>query len=116
MEKNNVITGMFSVIDAGRFDDLEHYLDPQVVYERPGYEAYTGLPALLVFYKTVRGIREGTHSIKRILCDESSAMCSGHFEGVSKDGILIDIGFSEFYSFNGNRIKFRRTYFFQPAV
>lgn len=116
MGKSDVIASMFAAIDARRFDDLEHYLDPQVVYERPGYEVYAGISALLVFYKSVRAIREGIHAIEQILCSEDSAMCYGRFQGMGKNGAPINIGFSEIYAFQDNRIKFRRTYFFQPAV
>lgn len=116
MCEKKVIEALFTTIDAGRFDQLEHYFDPSAVYERPGYAPCVGYGQILNFYRHIRAIGSGEHHLENMVLDGKVMMSSGRFSGVKKDGDEVDIKFSESYRFKDSKIVHRRTYFFQPAV
>lgn len=118
MNPSQLIRNMFEVIDANDFDALCTCVDREIVYERPGFERVAGRDALLNFYRHVRVIRSGRHVLDTIVVDGDTAMSSGRFTGVQKDGTPVDIQFSELYRLAADRtsLVFRRTYFFQRAV
>lgn len=118
MKRDHAIRRMFEKIDAKEFEALSAWIDPQIVYERPGFDPVQGWDAFLNFYRHIRIIDSGIHVLDKILVAGDTAMSNGHFIGKKKDGTPVEVGFSELYRFNEapENIVFRRTYFYSKAV
>lgn len=115
--ESSFIVEMFKTIDARDWAALEGFFTPDVTYERPGYDPIVGRDALLHFYREVRIIACGNHSLEHIVVDGSYGACWGSFAGKHRNGS--DLGvvrFADVYTFEDGRIKTRASYFFQPAV
>jgi ketosteroid isomerase-like protein len=111
-----LIQELFHTIDARDWDSLPRFFSRDVVYERPGYEPLSGHEQLLHFYRNVRVIESGTHSLERLVLDDTCAACWGRFVGHHKNGSAIDERFADVYTFRDGKIATRRSYFFRPAV
>ena len=107
---------MFESIDGSDWGTLSDVLHPEVVYERPGYDPLVGLERVLRFYRDERRVASGRHEIHGIVVDGPAGACWGRMRGTMKDGSTADVRFAEVYSFEGERIRTRCSYFFQPAV
>lgn len=112
----DVVRAMFTAIDGCRFDALRQVMHPDAVYERPGYQAFSGIGEIVDFYENTRVIRDGRHSILEFVAGTDSAMACGHFLGRKKDDTEVDIHYAEIYRFKDNKIAYRRSYFYTPAV
>jgi ketosteroid isomerase-like protein len=110
------ITELFQAIDTSNWEELNRLFHAEVVYERPGYEPFSGVERLLQFYKHERVLASGQHSLECIVTDENHAACWGRFVGLKKDGTPVNERFSDVYTFEDGRIRTRRSYFFRPAV
>jgi len=111
-----IITELFRAVDSHDWDMIAQLCHPDIVYERPGYEPFVGLPRALHFYQYERVLASGGHELEQIVVEEDHAACWGRFVGFKKDGTPADVRFADVYSFADGKIKTRRTYFFQPAV
>jgi ketosteroid isomerase-like protein len=111
-----LVEQLFHTIDARQWDALPRFFSPEVIYERPGYEPLIGLDQLLHFYRTVRVIASGTHTLEQLVLDDACGACWGRFVGLHKNGSSIDERFADVYTLTGGRIATRRSYFFRPAV
>jgi ketosteroid isomerase-like protein len=116
MANEEVVRKMFTAIDGCRFEALTELMHPDAVYERPGYQAFDGIGQILDFYQNTRVIRDGCHAILDFVGDGSSAMLCGHFQGRLKDDTSVDIQYAEIYRFRDDKIAYRRSYFYTPAV
>ena len=112
----NLIIDLFRRVDGRNWNDLQESFSEEVVYERPGYEPLVGRERVMRFYREERVIAGGDHLLQQIVVDGESAACWGRFVGVHKNGSPIDEGFADVYTFDGDRIKTRRSYFYRPAV
>lgn len=112
----NLITELFSAVDTCDWRKLATLFHPEVVYERPGYEQFKGVDRLLHFYRCERVLANGSHLIDRVVIDGSNGACWGRFVGTKKDGSAVDELFVDVYTFEGERIIRRRSYFFRPAI
>lgn len=111
-----LVQELFRTIDARQWDALPRFFSPEVIYERPGYEPLVGLDQVLDFYRTVRVIASGTHTLEQLVFDDECGACWGRFVGLHKNGSPIDERFADVYTLAGGRIATRRSYFFRPAV
>jgi ketosteroid isomerase-like protein len=107
---------LFEVIDGRQWERLGEVFAPDVVYERPGYEPFTGLERLGRFYRDERIIASGSHHLASVVVEEERAACWGRFLGTSRDGHPIDERFADFYDLSDGRIRRRTSFFFRPAV
>lgn len=115
-QNSNLVFELFHVIDLSDWQALKNIFHEDILYERPGYAKFCGLDRLIQFYQRERIIASGTHNINKVITEEDSGACWGHFIGVGKNGSSIDELFAEAYSFEDGKIRTRRSYFFRPAV
>jgi hypothetical protein len=111
-----MIEDMFRAIDAREWKNLAKFFHTETIYERPGYEPFVGLERLLKFYQDERMVKDGKHFIERVVVDGDCATCWGHFEGVLKDGSVVNERFADVYTLAGGKVRTRRTHFYRPAV
>lgn len=116
MANEEIVRKMFTLIDGCQFEALEQLMHPDAVYERPGYEPFDGIGEIVDFYQNRRVIRDGRHHIIDFVCSGSSAMACGHFKGRKRDESAVDIHYAEIYRFKDDKIAYRRSYFYTPAV
>lgn len=112
----DLIRLLFSAVDSCDWEKLASLFHPEVIYERPGYQQFKGLDRLLQFYRYERVLDKGRHLIDHVVTDGCNGACWGRFVGTKKDGSLVDELFVDVYTFEGERIKTRRSYFFRPAI
>jgi hypothetical protein len=111
-----LVIELFHVVDSCKWESLTDIFHSNIIYERPGYNAFVGIERLLKFYQIERVIASGKHYIEHITIDGSYGACWGRFIGVSKEACQIDELFADVYSFEKGKIKTRKTHFFRPAV
>lgn len=112
----SLVTELFSIIDAARWDDLGRVFAEDCEYDRPGYEPLRGLARIERFYRVERVIASGCHHVLHIVSDLEAAACWGRFTGTSRSGEALDEQFADTYTVRDGRIVGRRTYFFRPAI
>ena len=113
---HETIGRLFEIVDGARWDELREAFCEDAVYERPGYPPFVGIAEVLRFYQTVRVIASGRHRLESVVSDGASGACWGQFEGVLKDDSQVSERFADVYTFEGGRIKRRRSFFFRPAI
>jgi uncharacterized protein len=111
-----LILELFKAVDASDWSSLLEIFHQDIVYERPGYEPFQGLPRLLQFYQNERMIQSGTHHLEHIVVNGNYGACWGRFIGLKKDGSPVAELFADVYQLEGGKIKMRRSHFFRPAV
>jgi len=107
---------LFDAIDSREFDRLHQVCHPEIVYERPGYEAFSGMERLLRFYREERIIASGKHHLTAVLVEDTFGACWGRFVGKARDGSDLDVEFADTYEIEDGRIRKRKSFFFVPAV
>lgn len=106
----SVVRSYYDRVDAGEIDELVSLFAPDVVYDRPGHPRIEGREALERFYREVRPLSEGRHSLRTIIADDEELAVRGTFEGL-QDGTVITLGFADFFRFDEDtRIQYRYTY------
>lgn len=111
-----IVEELFAIIDERRWDHLADVFEADCVYERPGYGAIRGVDELRRYYQSIRVIENGEHHIDKITCSDNWVVCFGSFAGVSRTGEPLRERFADAYELERGRIRFRRTYFFRPAI
>lgn len=100
----------YEYIDEGDIDSLVTLFAPDVVYDRPGHPRIEGRTALERFYREVRPLSDGEHSIHSVLADGREVATRGTFQGVQND-TTVRLGFSDFFIFDEDlRVQSRFTY------
>ncbi|CAL9367153.1 hypothetical protein SUDANB105_00785 [Streptomyces sp. enrichment culture] len=112
----NLVTELFSIIDAARWDDLGRVFAEDCVYDRPGYESLRGLAQIEQFYRVERIVAVGRHDVRHVVSDLAVVACWGRFTGTSRTGEHLDEQFADTYNVRDGKIFSRRTYFFRPAI
>lgn len=107
---------LFDAIDGRDWPALEAMLDPDVVYERPGYDPLIGVKDVMHFYRDVRIIVSGRHHLQGVLKGAEVLNYHGHFTGTSRWGDPLDVAFCDVCRLNGELLRHRRTFFYVPAV
>lgn len=113
---NTLVHDLFNAIDTRDFDRLHEVCHPAIVYERPGYEAFSGMERLLRFYREERVIASGKHHLTAVLVDDAFGACWGRFVGKHRDGSDIDVEFADTYEIEDGKIRRRKSFFYVPAV
>jgi ketosteroid isomerase-like protein len=111
-----LIIDLFQAVDTSDWNSIAQIFHEEVIYERPGYETFKGLPKLLQFYQCERVIQRGTHYLDHIVIDGNYGACWGRFIGVKKDGSPVEELFADVYFLEDGKIRTRRSHFFKPAV
>jgi ketosteroid isomerase-like protein len=109
---------MFEHIDASDWSRLDEHFHPDVEYRRPGYDVIKGLEDLRSFYVSKRVIKTGQHRVESVFLDPEgdSASVIGSFSGADRQGQALAVRFCDVYSFLGDKIVRRETFFNSPAV
>lgn len=111
-----LIVTLFRAVDSSDWGLLVNCFDKNIIYERPGYQPLIGLDELLKFYQYERVVASGKHQVEHIVIEDNYGACWGQFIGLHKNGSQIDERFADVYSFENNKFKTRRSYFFRPAI
>lgn len=106
----------YDLVDAGRLEEMYALFDDDIVYRRPGYEPLTGMAAFRAFYEGERVIRHGAHTLSSLVDRDGHVAVAGDFQGALHDGREVSVRFADFFTFSGERIIRRDTYFDAPAV
>jgi len=107
----------YELVDQGDVPGLVSLFAPDATYHRPGYAPLIGHDDLTEFYSEQRVIREGRHSLSRIVAGELEVAVRGDFHGILNDGREVSLRFSDFFEFSvDGRFSRRDTYFFAPMV
>jgi len=114
-EIRGLIETLLAAIDAQDWERLSGLLSEDTRYEVSGFPAFCGRPAVMDYYRRLRPVKHGRHTIDEIIPGDGSAVCTGRFTGIKKSGEDIDILFADVIRLAGRRIKQRRVYFCQPA-
>ena len=110
------LRAMYAAIDANAWSALEEFLDPEVVYRRPGYAPLDGAAEVLHFYRHVRIIGSGTHTLRSIVAGPTELASFGVFVGHARDGTPLREEFADYFQCRDGRVVGRQSYFFRPAV
>lgn len=110
------ITRMFAAIDSRNWDDLADLLHSEIVYDRPGFDAFLGRDRVMRFYMHERIIIDGYHTIDGVIVEGERVAAWGWIEAVRDDGEPLTLGFSDVYLFEVGKIRTRRSHFYVPAV
>lgn len=111
-----IVERLFEVVDSQQWDRLADVFHPNAVYERPGYKPLVGRDAVIDFYRNIRIISSGQHQLADCIEEGNVAACHGRFTGLSRTGEELDEQFADFYSFEDDLIRTRKSYFFRPAI
>jgi ketosteroid isomerase-like protein len=111
-----LVRELFEVIDASEWSRLPEFFDRHIVYYRPGFPVIYGLAELDRFYREVRPVAEGKHSIDSIIVSGEEVSCRGTFNGRLRDGSSADVEFSDYCRVKEGKIVERRTFFFTPSI
>jgi uncharacterized protein len=113
---DQLILELFRVVDSSEWNSLSQVFHKEIIYERPGYEPFRGLPRLLQFYRNERVILSGTHHLDHIVASGNYGACWGRFTGIKKDGSPVIELFADVFSIENRKIKTRRSHFFRPSI
>jgi ketosteroid isomerase-like protein len=114
--RRQTLLAYFQAVDANDLDQALATFDDEVVYERPGYPALLGIGSLRRFYEEERVIARGRHTIEGLVIEGEDGAAWGRFEGFSWRGEPLAEWWSDVYRFKDDRIVFRRSHFFRPAI
>ncbi|WBB80956.1 nuclear transport factor 2 family protein [Micromonospora sp. WMMD882] len=107
----------FGLIDAGDLLGSVALFTPDAVYHRPGHAPMVGQDRIAHFYRKLRPIRSGAHTLDAVIVDDRGVATHGGFRGVGLDGNPIDLRFADFFEFDAaGGITRRETYFSAPLV
>jgi ketosteroid isomerase-like protein len=107
----------YELVDAGDVTGLVNMFSPDATYRRPGYAPMVGHQEMTAFYGGARVIREGRHTVDKVVEGEDEVAVYGTFAGVLHDGRNVDLRFSDFFEFTEDGHFARRdTFFFAPLV
>ncbi|SDG84115.1 Ketosteroid isomerase-related protein [Lentzea fradiae] len=107
----------YELVDAGDVAGLVNMFSPDATYRRPGYAPMVGHDEMSAFYGGARVIREGRHTIDKVVESTNEVAVYGRFAGVLHDGSNVDLRFSDFFEFTDDgRFARRDTFFFAPLV
>lgn len=98
-------------IDSGDWNVVEALMHPAAEYEVSGYVPFKGRDTILNYYKNVRPVASGTHYIQSLLVEGESGVCTGRFQGKTRDGGEIDVLFADIMTFENKKIRQRRVYY-----
>ncbi|MDL5361627.1 nuclear transport factor 2 family protein [Halalkalicoccus sp. NIPERK01] len=89
----------YEYVDDEAYDDLFSLFSEDVVYHRPGQEPIEGIEEFETFYREVRAIERGTHTVADLVVDGSTVAVRGYFSGVL-EGQQVEFGFADVHEFD----------------
>lgn len=89
----------YEYVDSEAYDDLFALFSEDVVYHRPGQESIDGMGEFEEFYREVRAIERGTHTVIDLTVDDDTIAVRGRFSGVL-EGQQVEFGFADIHQFN----------------
>jgi ketosteroid isomerase-like protein len=106
----------YSLIDAGRVDEMLALFDEEATYVRGGTPPMRGKAELTEFYQRRRIIENGLHEIFSIVSQGEWVAVRGRFAGTLKSGEAVDVQFADFHRIDGGCIRERFTYFQDQSI
>lgn len=89
----------YEYVDSEAYDDLFDLFAEDVVYHRPGQEPIDGIEEFRNFYREIRPIERGSHTVDQLVVEDDTIAVRGRFDGVL-DGQQVAFGFADFHRFN----------------
>ena len=114
-----LVRSYYRLVDSGDMAllDLFHL---EAEYKRPGYQLMVGKAALSDFYRRIRVIKQGSHTIQSLFVRGSQVAVEGVFTGILKSNVGVSVPFSDFFDLEvtgkSPMIRSRRTYFGDESV
>lgn len=115
-DPRDIALAYYAAVDDGDVDGLLAMFHPDAVYLRGGYPPIEGARALRDFYENVRVIDHGKHTVETVVCEGDAVAVRGRFDGASREGADLAIGWADFFDFDGDLIRERTTYFLTAGV
>ncbi|MFC0002972.1 nuclear transport factor 2 family protein [Micromonospora siamensis] len=116
-DRLDLVRRHFDLIDAGDPEAMAELFESDAVYLRPGYEPFLGRAEILRFYREVRTIREGRHTLDTVIGADGQVAVRGSFTGRQNDGNPVDLRFSDFFDLGDTgRFHRRETFFAAPLI
>ncbi len=107
----------YELIDTDDIAGLIGRFAPQAAYHRPGYDPLVGRERLRRFYAEERVIKEGRHTLERVVESDGLTAVHGSFRGTLHDGRPAAHRFAEFFESTPEGLIARRdTFFFVSLV
>jgi hypothetical protein len=110
-ELEKIVRKYYDAVDSNDLETLFSVFSENIVYERPGYEAISGMEKFKDFYRKNRIIKEGHHTLSNIIVHKPYVIVEGEFKGILKDGRESYTKFVDVYTFSNNKAVKRHTYF-----
>ncbi|KYH27422.1 snoaL-like domain protein [Halalkalicoccus paucihalophilus] len=89
----------YEYVDDEAHEDLFSLFSEDVVYHRPGQDPIEGIEEFEEFYREVRAIERGTHTVIDLTEDDDTIAVRGHFAGVL-EGQQVEFGFVDIHRFD----------------
>jgi steroid delta-isomerase len=115
----DLVARYYELVDQRMFEDLSELYALDCRYRRPGFDEITGRGNLLRFYRELRQISDGQHSLDTVLLDGQYVVVLGRFSGTLYDGSAVAAEFCDVFELAPSQrpqIRSRSTYFFTPSV
>lgn len=117
LDHASLVGRYYELVDAGDVPGLVGLFTPDATYHRPGYDPLVGHEGLTAFYDGARVIREGRHTLSRVVATGGDVAVHGEFHGVLRDGAEVSLRFADFFQLAPDgRFARRDTFFFAPMV
>ncbi|SER23777.1 nuclear transport factor 2 family protein [Actinokineospora terrae] len=108
---------VYDRVDADDVEGLLALFTEDCVYTRPGYQPWVGHAGLATFYREVRSIRSGAHTLTAVLATGRDVAVHGEFHGLLRTGDEVHLRFAEFLELAADgRVARRITYYFAPLA
>jgi ketosteroid isomerase-like protein len=112
-----LIQDFYTHVDAGEVTAMGALFTPGARYYRPGYAPLASRDEIERFYREERTIRDGHHTLERVVATDGDVAVRGSFAGHLRDGRRAEHRFAEFFTVSPDgRLSRRDTFFFVPLV
>lgn len=89
----------YECVDREAYEDLFSLFSENVVYHRPGQDPIEGMDEFETFYREVRAIERGTHTVVDLVVGDDKIAVQGRFSGVL-EGQQVEFGFADVHRFD----------------
>lgn len=113
---DHLIRQYYEAVDKNDLEELLSLFTQDCSYARPGFPVMKGHDDLRRFYSRERSIASGLHQLHLVAQRDQDVAVFGAFHGVLRTGQEVEVEFGDRFTARQNRIAFRQTYFFVPAV
>lgn len=95
----DAIREYYEYVDSEAYDDFFGLFAEDITYHRPGQDPIEGMDDFEEFYREIRPIERGTHTVDELVVDGDTVAVRGQFDGVL-DGQQVQFGFADFHRFD----------------